>query len=175
MEHRDIISEVANGLDLTNERGTEQHSAEQLVVRLDYAIAPLRACSVEGDIVTVGCEAGTIRLRVTVGPCLADPLEQSSELLVVDSLDVGISGGLIIGHTSMLDRKRRQGTLGKADSLPFWQASPASALERASQAEAAVSRGLGWSSPSAELVLGVEASDAGVELGSLLRVDPSGR
>jgi hypothetical protein len=34
-------------------------------VRFDYTIAPLRARSVEGDIVTVCCEAGTICLSAS--------------------------------------------------------------------------------------------------------------
>ena len=42
MQHCNIVSDVANGLDFTDKGRTEQHAAKQFVVRLDYAIAPVR-------------------------------------------------------------------------------------------------------------------------------------
>ena len=77
MQHCDVIGDVANGLDFTDEGRTEQHSVEQLAVRLDYAIAPVRARSIERDVITVSRKTGAVRLGVAVRPCLAQPLEQT--------------------------------------------------------------------------------------------------
>src|SRR5215211_1085590 len=101
MQHRNIVSDVSNGLDFTDEGRTAQQAAEQLVVRLDYPIAPVRARSVERDVITGRCETGAVRLCVAVRPRLAQPLEQDAELLVVDSLRSGICGGLRVGHMSI--------------------------------------------------------------------------
>jgi hypothetical protein len=101
MEHGNIVSDVTNGLDVTDESSAEQYSAEQLVVRLNYALASLNARPIEGDVIAIRCEAGAIGFRITVGPRLAEPLKERLQLLI-GSLRIGICSGLKLAHISML-------------------------------------------------------------------------
>jgi len=100
VQHCHIISDVANGLDLTAERRTEQHAAKQLVVGLHHLPAPARPRSVKGHVITISGEAGTVRRRITIGPRLAHPLKQGLQLLIISQPDTLTCAGCVIGHIS---------------------------------------------------------------------------
>ena len=91
-------------MDSTSPTRAEPNStAEQLVVRLDHLLAPVCPRPVEGDVIAVGSEAGSVRSRVP-SVRLAHPLEERFELLIIARPYTLICASCVLGHISSLTR-----------------------------------------------------------------------
>jgi hypothetical protein len=86
--------DVADGLDLTDQRRPGQHAAEQRVVGGDHGRAALGPGAVERDVVGLGGEALAVGGGVPGRPGGAHALEQLGDRLIVGGGHVILPAGL---------------------------------------------------------------------------------
>ncbi len=104
MHHRHVRSELADRLDLPDERRAGENALEELVVALDHGRPACGAAAVERHVVDVSGNRLAIGDGVAVGPASEELVEETSNLRITPA-----------------------GSWSRASRAATWQGGPASA------------------------------------------------